>query len=58
MSIRSVKLNFKVLHLVQDLLMVFNPDSKPLVPMDLETMADIAAAAVTFMEELVRLLLR
>ena len=38
--------------------MVFKPDNKLPVPTDLEDIADVAAAAVTVMEEIVRLLLR
>ena len=58
MSIRSVKLNFKVLHLVQDLLSVFKPDSQPLVPVNLADMGEVAAADVLIMEEITRILLR
>ena len=45
MSIRSVKLNYKVLHLVEDLLTVFKPDDRPL-------------AAVKILVEIVRILQR
>ena len=58
MSIRSVKQNYKVLYLLQDLLTVFKPDGHLLVPGSLEDMSDLAVAAVQILEENVRILLR
>ena len=58
MNICSVKLNYKVLHLVEDLLSVFKPDGRSLVPVNLEDMADLALAAFQILEEIVRILLR
>ena len=42
MSIRAVKLNYKILHMVEDLLAVFKPDGHPLVPLNLDDMSDLA----------------
>ena len=43
---------------IQPCLSIFKPDSQPLVPVNLDDMADIASAAVAVIEEIARLLLR
>ena len=60
MSIRSLKIIYMVLHLVQELLSVFKPDGQPLVLVNLNKMVDVAAAAaaVLIMEQISRILLR
>ena len=58
MSIRAVKLNYKILFMVEDLLSVFKLDGLALVPSNLDDMKDLAAAAVLILEEIVRLLQR
>ena len=56
MSVRAVRLNFRILFMVEDMLSVFKPDGAALLPADLDTMKDISAAAVIVLEEIVRLL--
>ena len=46
----SVTMNYKVLHLVQDLLSVFKPNGQPLVLVYLDVVAYVAAAAVVVVE--------
>ena len=58
MSIRAVKLNYRLLFMVEDLLSVFKPDGLALVPTNLDNMKDLATAAVLVLEEIVRLLKR
>ena len=58
MSIRAVKLNYKLLFMVEDLLSVFKPDGLALVPTNLDNMKDLSTAAVLVLEEIVRLLKR
>ena len=58
MSVRAVKLNFRILFMVKDFLSVFKPDGAVLVPTDLDTMQNITTAAVIVLEEIVRLLQR
>ena len=58
MSVRAVKLNYRLLFMVEDLLSVFKPDGLTLVPTNLDVMKDLSAAAVVVLEEIVRLLQR
>ena len=46
MSIREVKLNCKLLFMVEDLLSVFKPDGLTLVPTNLDDIKDLAAVLV------------
>ena len=56
MSVRAIRLNFRILFMVEDMLAVFKPDEAALVPTNLDTMKDLSAAAVIVLEEIVRLL--
>ena len=58
MSVRAVKLNFWVLHLVEDILAVLKPERVVLVPTDLVTMGAMEVAQVVILEEVTRLLQR
>ena len=55
MSVRAVKLNFRVLHLLEDILSVLKPEGVVLVPTDL---VKVGAMIVVLLEEVTRLLLR
>ena len=57
MTIHSVNLSYKVLHLVQDLLGVLKPDGQLLVPVNLADMDNVAAAVFLIMEGITRILL-
>ena len=55
MSVRAVRLNFRILFMVEDMLTVLKPDGHTLVPTNLEVMKDLSAAAAVVLEEIVRL---
>ena len=58
MSVRVVRHNYRLLFLIEDLLLVFNPEDAPLVSTDLPTVNDLIAAATGVFKELVRLIKR
>ena len=58
MSVRSIRHNFRVLHLIEDLIAVFSPEGIPLVATDLVAVNDIIAAASGVLLEVTRLLKR
>ena len=58
MSVRALHHNFKILHLVEDLLSVFNPNGVPLAITDVAVASDIISAATTVLVEVSRLLRR
>ena len=58
MSVRAVKLDFRILFMVENILSVFKPEGAALVPTCLETMHNVITAAVIVLEDIVRLLQR
>ena len=58
MFVRAVKLNFRILHLIEDIMSVLKPDGVVYVPTDLVQVGAVIVAQVVLLEEVTRLLLR
>ena len=50
MSVRAVKLNYRVLHLLEDILYVLKPEGVVLVPTDLAKVGAMIVAQVVLLE--------
>ena len=58
MSVRAVTLNFRVLHILEDIMSFFKPNGVVYVPTDLVQVGAVILAQVVLLEEVTRLLLR
>ena len=58
MSVRAVTLNFRVLHILEDIMSVLKPNGVVYVPTDLVQVGAVILAQTVLLEEVTRLLLR